>query len=67
MKYLIMLMAVEILAGCTHTTSLKHPDTGETVQCGPYPSSGLAAEGGAIREAKCIDDFQRMGYVRQSD
>ncbi len=67
MKYLIMLMAVGILAGCTHTTYLKHPSNGATVQCGPYRSSGLSADAGAYREAKCIDDFQRMGYVRQSD
>ncbi len=67
MKYLIILIAVGILAGCSNTTYLKHPTTGETVQCGPYPSSGLAAEGGAIREIKCVNDFQQMGYVRQSD
>jgi len=66
MKYLVILLAVGILAGCTHTTYLKHPGTGEIVKCGPYSTTRLSGEG-ALREMDCIDDFQRMGYVRQSD
>jgi len=67
MRYLIILVAVGVLAGCTHTTYLKHPDTGETVQCGPYRTGGLGADANTAREIKCVSDFQRMGYVRQSD
>jgi len=66
MRYLIILVAVGVLAGC-HTTYLKHPRTGETVQCGPYSTGGMAAGPNAVRENKCINDFQRMGYIRQSD
>jgi len=66
MKYLTILLVLGMLAGCGHTTYLKHPETGETVKCGPYSTTDLSGEG-AIREMHCIDDFQRMGYVRQSD
>ena len=66
MKYLMILLAVGILAGCSNTTYLKHPNTGETVKCGPYSTTDLSGEG-AIMEMHCIDDFQRMCYVRQSD
>jgi len=67
MRYLFILVAVGILAGCTHTTYLKHPDTGETVKCGPYSSVGLRDHANVQREIACVNDFQRMGYVRQSD
>ena len=38
---------------------------GKTVQCGPYLATGIAATAGAIREKKCIEDYQSQGYVRQ--
>ncbi len=68
MRYLIILVAVGILAGCSSTpVYLKHPTNGQTVQCGPYSSVGLRDHANVQREIACVNDFQRMGYVRQSD
>ena len=68
MRYLIILVAVGVLSGCQSTpVYLKHPANGQTVQCGPYSSVGLRDHANVHREIACVDDFQRMGYVRQSD
>jgi hypothetical protein len=55
-----------LLAGCAATAAvfLRHPKTGETVQCGPYPYTGYTATAVAIQERGCIEDFQRQGYER---
>ena len=56
MRYLAILIAVGwILAGCTHTTYLKHPETGETVKCGPYRTGGMGASVNSVRENKGIN------------
>lgn len=53
-----------LLAGCTTTPiTLRHAD-GRVAKCGPYPASGIPATAGAMREAQCIQDFQRQGYER---
>ena len=43
---------------------LRHPETGQVAQCGPYnglwEGPGIALE----RETKCIDDFRSQGYER---
>lgn len=49
------------LMGCTSAVTLRHPQTGARVKCGPFAFiQGTAAE----REARCIDDYQRQGYER---
>ena len=65
MKYLAILLAVGMLAGCTSApVFLKHPVTGETAQCGPYKNTGMAANAGALREAQCVSDYRAQGYQR---
>jgi hypothetical protein len=55
------------LIGCTTSAvTLKNPATGQTAQCGPYLVEGVGQPGSvAQREARCIDDFQNQGFVRQ--
>ncbi len=44
---------------------LHHPQTGHTVECGPYSMSDYTEQvAAAQREARCIDDYQRQGYAR---
>ena len=66
-----LILVVAFLAAClpfaTEQVFLKHPHTGETVQCGPYKYAALTATAAALREEKCISDFQCQGYVRLSD
>ena len=56
-----------VLTACTSAIELRHPDTGQTATCGPYNTVGFAGIANAQREAKCIDDYQRQGYVRVSN
>ncbi len=67
MRVLFMMgVALLILAACTYTDTvfLRHPKTGLTAQCGPYRYSGYTATAAAMRESRCIDDYQRQGYER---
>jgi len=56
------------LIGCTSTDPvfLRHPKTGQTVQCGSYKYRGVGAPPMAVvvRESKCIDDYKQQGYER---
>jgi hypothetical protein len=45
---------------------LQHPQTGQTVTCGPYNYDPVTANVMSQREARCITDFQRQGYERVS-
>ncbi len=69
-KNLIAVAALGFLmAGCasSETVYLKNPQTGDTVQCGPYTSYGRlsAQEQANIEKLRyCISDFQRQGYER---
>jgi hypothetical protein len=50
----------------TEPILLRHPETGITVQCGPYPNalySSMAAGYRAERQ-QCVAQYQRQGYVR---
>lgn len=60
MRLIIVFALVAVLGGCTTTVVLRHPQTGETVKCGPYRPSVA----GAAREARCLDDYQRQGFER---
>ena len=50
----------------TESIVLRHPDTGVTVACGPYPYalySSMAAGYRAERQ-QCVARYQQQGYVR---
>lgn len=49
---------------CTYSTTLRHPQTGQTAVCGPYYAVGTYAGPAMARERGCIEDFQRQGYER---
>ena len=53
-----------LLAACTSTVTLRHPQTGATVECGPYYSAGLYYGRATERERTCVYDYQRQGYER---
>ena len=63
------LETLECLPECPSYTEpivLRHPDTGTTVACGPYPYalySSMAAGYRAERQ-QCVAQYQRQGYVR---
>jgi hypothetical protein len=42
---------------------LRNPTTGHTAQCGPYTQKSMSDET-AMREARCLDDFEKQGFVR---
>ena len=69
-KLASLILVVAFLAACmpfaTEPVFLKHPQTNETAQCGPYGYRDLTATAAALREEKCINDFQRQGYIRLS-
>lgn len=59
------------VAACatSEAVQMRHPETGQTVTCGPYTVTGnvTVAEATAQRELRyCIEDYQRQGYVRAS-
>ena len=64
MRLLVVFVLVAALGGCTTTVVLRHPETGQTVKCGPYRTTGISAMAGVEREARCIDDYQRQGFER---
>ncbi len=68
MRRMLMLLAVAVIgAGCTSAVTLRHPQTGQTVKCGPYYVETLTYGGVVARERGCIADYQRQGYERVPD
>lgn len=64
-RLLILFILALISAGCvTWPVTLRHPQTGQAVRCGPYFSAAAWATAQAWREVKCIEDYQRQGYER---
>ena len=62
MRYFVILCVVGMLAGCVgapQTVMLEHPDTGKTVQCGPFETM--------MEESQCLGDYQSQGYKRSFD
>jgi len=53
----IGLMPTLLLTACVLPTSLKHKETGDIVQCGPYYTLAMRREA-----LQCIRDYQREGY-----
>ncbi len=69
MRWARLMLAVVLvsLVGCSFTEPviLRHTETGQTVQCGPYRASPpLRAIAAAEHEKTCIHDYQRQGYER---
>lgn len=50
------------LAACTEPVYLRHSESGDVIQCGPYEKEGSGAH--ALQEAQCINDYKEQGYVR---
>lgn len=66
MKYAVLL-SVLALAGCAQAEAVKmrHPGTGQVVQCGPYRVGGFSGEQMAtMQQESCLNDFRAQGYVR---
>ena len=70
MKQIVLYLGlVLLLIGCSLTTPvyLAHPQTGATVQCGPYSAAGVGrALAASQHETQCIQDWKEQGYVRVS-
>lgn len=62
---MLAIPALLILAGCYTTPVVMVNDKGETRQCGPYKSNDFAAEGAAMQERQCIEDYKEQGYRRK--
>ena len=56
-----LLATVVALGACTEAVILRHPETGNTVKCGPYSESSVA---NSMREVQCIQDYKEQGYMR---
>jgi hypothetical protein len=67
-RSVMILWMLALLAGCATETKLvllRHPQTGKTAQCGPYPTTGHTSKITAVEhERGCIADYQRQGYER---
>lgn len=57
-----------MLAGCaTERVSLRHPETGATLTCGPYaynPLIGPDVEAAQAQQNVCVNIYFRQGYER---
>ncbi len=64
----VLAVVLVSLVGCrsfTEPVILRHTETGQTVQCGPYRASpAVRAIAAAEHEKTCIHDYQRQGYER---
>ncbi len=69
-----LLIGTALISACagyiltTEPVMLRHRETGQTVQCGPYRYSHLIHEQSPrtafARERACVEDYQRQGYER---
>jgi hypothetical protein len=64
MRWGIFALAFVVLSACAETVYLRHPEMGKIVKCGPYRTTGIAAEAAAVREIQCIVDYKEQGYIR---
>ncbi len=64
----VVVATAGLLAGCLPAEPapalLRHTQTGELVQCGPYDTTAQHPFASAMLERKCIEDLQRKGYER---
>lgn len=62
-----LLLSVLLLGACsTEAVKLHNPQTGETVQCGPYGwGAGVGNQKNAVYQLRaCVVDYQQQGYTR---
>ena len=60
----LMILGLVLPTGCTSdTVRLRHPQTGETAQCGP--NRGMSPETAAGERERCIEHYQSRGYERR--
>lgn len=61
-----LVLATVLLGGCFSMVSvrLRHPTIGTTVQCGPYSYVPATQDVAVASMTRCIDDYQKQGYVR---
>lgn len=61
-------LLLSLLSGCAEDVRLRNPSTGEIATCkGGYYSHGLigmANQTDKDIQMRCLDDFERQGYVR---
>jgi hypothetical protein len=72
----LLLVGGLVAAGCTSAVELRHPETGAVVKCGPYaaweyigpqsPFDPAWDPGVRAREASCVEDYTKRGYLRRS-
>lgn len=66
-RTLALAVALALGACTTSAVTLKNPATGQVAQCGPYYVDAIGSDAQARRESRCLDDYQRQGFVRVSD
>ena len=65
MKRFAMTIGVLILSGCTHSTVLVSPRTGERVTCrAPTDQSGIIAIDPTGRRENCVQQHEAAGFVQ---
>ena len=70
-RFALLLWSV-VVVGCSGSTYqaryetiyLRNSTTGQVVACGPYKSTETSGAASASAERRCIDDYQRQGFVR---
>ena len=65
-RLVVFVISVVLATGCTFPVTLRHPETGATVRCGPYyytRTPSVASAAGA-KEARCVEEYERQGYAR---
>jgi hypothetical protein len=55
-----------LLTACASDVRLRHPQTGKVAVCEGGYSYGIYAHFTQQKQFRCIDDFQRQGYERES-
>lgn len=65
-QIVVLMFVLPIAQGCmTSAVTLRHPETKQTVRCGPYCCIyGARHTDAANRENRCLDDYQRQGFER---
>jgi hypothetical protein len=67
MRLVLLIGMLALFAGCqTDPVFLRHPQTGRTVQCGPYSHSTdpISFETATTKEGNCVEKYERQGYER---
>ncbi len=64
-RWLVGVLLVLAACGRVDPVTLKHPETGESVQCGPYTGlTDRSYAGGVLQQRGCIEDYRAQGYKR---